>query len=243
MARGTTLLCFPHAGGSAATYARWPGFLPDVHVVALELPGRGQRIDEPPLDSMADLVADLAKPVMRHAATGEFALFGHSMGALVAFELAHRLRRFGLRPSRLLVSGHAPPGAFSSQRSRHLLPDDELWAHVRGLNGTSADAGESAEIRRLFTATIRADFAVVENYFPGPRKPLDCPISVFGGDDDPEVTPAGLAGWSAHTSRGHTVSVLPGDHFYLHQDPEAFHHALGRELGVPVATMQRGTMR
>lgn len=243
MTRRTTLLCFPHAGGSATAYARWSSALPDAHVVPVELPGRGQRIDEPPLDAMPALVTDLAAQVMPYV-RGSFALFGHSMGALVAFELAHRLRRFGLRPTRLLVSGHVPPGAAQRDRPpRHQLPDSELWAEVRKLNGTSAAAYDSAEIRELFTAAIRADFALVENYLPEPKKPLECPISVFGGSADPEVAPAELAGWSAHTTGGHTVSVLPGDHFYLHQDPHVFLGALGRELHSAVSTTLRGTMR
>lgn len=234
MARQPNLLCFPHAGGSAAAYARWSSSLPGTQVVPVELPGRGQRIDEPPLDSMEALITDLTARVLRHT-RGSFALFGHSMGALVAFELAHRLRRFGLRPARLLVSGHEPPDTVRHDRPlRHQLPDGELWDEVRRLNGTPAAAADSVEIRRLFTATMRADFAVVENYRPEARKPLDCPISIFAGSTDPEVTPAELTGWSAHTTRGCTVSVLPGDHFYLHQDPHTFLRALDGELQATV---------
>jgi medium-chain acyl-[acyl-carrier-protein] hydrolase len=196
---------------------------------------------------MDALVTDLTVRVLPHV-RGPFALFGHSMGALVAFELAHRLRRFGVRPTRLLVSGQAPPGA--ARRSwppRHELPDDELWEEVRRLNGTSAAACDSDEIRRLFTEAIRADFALAETYLPESRTPLECPISVFGGRTDPEVAPAELGRWSAYTTRGYTVSVLPGDHFYLHQDPHVFLDALDRELhpaaGPAGATTLRGTMR
>jgi len=225
-----TLLCFPHAGGTAASYVHWARALPGTNVVPVELPGRGRRIDERPLDSMAALVTDLAGAVLRQV-SGQFALFGHSMGALVAFELAHRLhRRFGLRPTRLLVSGSASPGSSRRKAPRHRLPDDELWQEVRRLNGTPGEVCDSEEIRQMWTATIRADFALVENYRCAPRNPLDCPISVFGGTDDPEVAFAELAAWSAFTRAGHTVSTFPGDHFYLHRHPRTFLNVLSHKL-------------
>jgi medium-chain acyl-[acyl-carrier-protein] hydrolase len=226
------LLCLPHAGGSATAYAHWSRALPGADVVAVELPGRGERLRERPLDSMDALVTDLAGRVLPHAG-GQFALFGHSMGALVAFELAHHLRRrYGLRPARLLVSGCAAPESphRAAGPPRHRLPDGELWEEVRKLNGTADAVCDHEEIRRLCTAAIRADFALVENYRFEPRLPLDCPISVFGGIDDPEVEFAELAEWSAYTRSGHTVSTFPGDHFYLHRHPRTFLHVLSLKL-------------
>jgi medium-chain acyl-[acyl-carrier-protein] hydrolase len=226
-----TLLCFPHAGGSASSYAHWPRALPATNVVPVELPGHGERIRERPLDSMDALITELAGGLLRHV-TGRFAMFGHSMGALIAFELAHRLRRqYGLRPTRLLVSGCTAPGR--SRRAgplRHRLPDDELWEQVRRLNGTPAAVCDHDEIRRLYTAAIRADFALVENYRFEPGVLLDCPISVFGGSGDREVDFAELPRWSAHTRSGHTVSTFPGDHFDLHRHPRTFLHVLSYKL-------------
>lgn len=213
------------------SYGHWANAIPGTTVVPVELSGRGKRIRERPPDSMNALITELTGTLLPYLG-GQFALFGHSMGALIAFELAHRLRRqYGLRPTGLLVSGCGAPGkSRPTTPLRHVLPDDELWEEVRRLNGTSDAACDNEEIRRLCTAAIRADFALVENYRFEAGSRLDCPISVFGGMDDPEVELADLAAWSGHTSSRHTLSTFPGDHFYLHRQPSGFLQVLSRKL-------------
>jgi medium-chain acyl-[acyl-carrier-protein] hydrolase len=232
-----TLLCFPHAGGTAMAYGHWANAMPTTTVIPVELPGRGERIRERPLDSMDALIIELTGTLLPHVG-GQFALFGHSMGALIAFELAHRLRRqYGLRPAHLLVSGcGAPSTSRPDAPLRHLLPDDELWEQVRVLNGTPNGACDNAEIRRLCTGAVRADFALVENYRFGGGTPLDCPISVFHGVDDPEVESTELEAWARHTSSVYTLSTFPGDHFYLHRQPPGFLRVVSRELAATRAT-------
>jgi medium-chain acyl-[acyl-carrier-protein] hydrolase len=145
-----------------------------------------------------------------------FALFGHSMGALVAFELATSLRATGLEPVHFFAAGcRAPHLPAAWPTDRHTLADRDFIDVLRELNGIPGEILEDAEWMEVVLPTLRSDFKLVETYRHRPQAPLRCPLSVIGGGHDAEVPTEGLEGWARHTSGRFEVHVLPGDHFFV----------------------------
>jgi surfactin synthase thioesterase subunit len=212
------LFCVPHAGGGAAAYRTWARALPPwIELVAIRLPGRETRFREPPFTRMDDLVAALA-PALAPWLDRPYAWFGHSMGALIAYETARATRRLGLpEPLRLLVSGRAAPHLPPRDPPVHAASTADLVARLRFLGGTPVEVLDDAHMLKHVVPTLRADFAVVETYHWRPEPPLDCPLSVFGGTSDRHCMPGDLDGWSSHTSRDCAVRLFGGDHFFLHR--------------------------
>lgn len=212
------LFCLPHAGGGALSYRPWgPAFPPDVEVVAVQPPGREGRLFEAGFERMELLVravADALRPLLDRP----YILFGHSMGALTAYELTRLLRREGQpAPAHLVVSGCVAPHLPSRRRAIHGLPDAEFKEELRKLNGTPQEVLENQELLSLLMPPLRRDFTVVETYVHAPEPALDVPLSAFGGDQDPNVLPEDLEGWAAHTTAAFQMQIFPGDHFYLHR--------------------------
>ncbi|MGW0811124.1 thioesterase II family protein [Nonomuraea sp. NPDC002799] len=216
------LFCLPYAAGSAErVYEGWQPALPaGIEVIPLELPGRGRRFRDRLLPHADALVADALPRVLPFG--GEpFALFGHSLGAILAFELARVLEHeHGHVAERLLVSGHDAPDAPRVPNLDYLLPDRRFKARLRELDGTPPVVLENDEVMEVLLPLLRADFSAVGQweYVPGP--PLSCPITVFSGADDPEVDPATLAGWERQSTAGCRVHLLPGGHFFLNEIPD-----------------------
>jgi medium-chain acyl-[acyl-carrier-protein] hydrolase len=212
------LFCFPYAGGSAAIYQAWPDFFPSfIEVCCVQLPGRGGKIKEKAFTKLLPLVEATAAEISRMM-DRPFAFFGHSMGALIAFELARYLRRNGLpAPVYLFVSGRDAPSFDREQPHTYLLPDAEFVQELKRLNGTPAEALESQELMRLLCPLLRADFELTQTYTYYPEPPLACPITVFTGAEDNEVSVENLAGWQKETTRPISSHVFPGDHFFLHR--------------------------
>ena len=160
------------------------------------------------------LVARLAAGFLPHIRR-PYALFGHSMGALLAFELCRFIRRGeAALPVRLFVSGHQAP--HYPEKGRVHLPDEALTEEIRCLNGTPREVLENRELMQLLLPTIRADFAVCETYTCHEEPPLACPLTAFGGADDPQVSEAQLAEWCDYTSAAFSLRTFSGDHFFLH---------------------------
>jgi pyochelin biosynthetic protein PchC len=224
------LVCFPHAGGSAAFFRPWLRDLPDsVELHAVQYPGRSDRLDDPPLVHLTGM-ADRVAVALSSLADRPVVLFGHSLGAAVAFETARRVRmRSGPRIDRLVVSGRAGP---EHPGEHHLGPDEELWDELRRLGGTDAQLWELEELRALVLPALRADYRMSETYVAAPEPVLDCPVLACTGDDDPEVALDDLTGWGKFTTAEFAVREFAGDHFYLIPGQRRLVAELVRVLGV-----------
>jgi medium-chain acyl-[acyl-carrier-protein] hydrolase len=211
------LFCLPYAGGGASTYHGWQGVAPrHIQVCALELPGRGRLIRSPPFSRLAPLVRALVTSI-EAAPDYPFALFGHSMGGLIAFELARSLReRGGPQPAHLFVSATAAPCTPSTGSLVAGATDAELKKKLRDLNGTPEALLENEALMALILPTFRADFSVLETYQYREEPPLAVPITVFGGVSDPLVKPSDLDGWHRQSTGGSGLRFFPGDHFFVH---------------------------
>jgi medium-chain acyl-[acyl-carrier-protein] hydrolase len=210
------LFCFSHAGAGASTFGAWakPLTPAGVDVCPVQLPGRENRFREPPHDRLEPLLESLVSALHRHL-DRPYALFGHSLGALLAFELARFLSAVGLRPERLLVSGRIAPQLRDTRPPMHGLPDTELVARLRELGGIPDALLEHQELLALQLPTLRADLAVNETYRHVAASPLDVPVTAFGGDRDPRVAVSELRAWALTTRAAFRASVLQGDHFFI----------------------------
>lgn len=209
------LFCFAHAGGGPSVFRSWPADLPrTVDVWGVQLPGRDTRIDEPAYRRMAPLVAALAQAIGPHL-DKPFAFFGHSMGALLAFELARELRRASLpQPARLFLAAFRAPQMPSPNVKIYHWPDEVLKV-VLQRDGTPEEVLRNDELMRVLLPTLRADLEVCDTYEYTEQAALACPFSVFGGTDDVRVRESDLSGWQLHSSSAFSVSMFPGTHFFL----------------------------
>jgi medium-chain acyl-[acyl-carrier-protein] hydrolase len=210
------LFCFPYAGGSASMYLKWPYILaPSVEVCLVELPGRGERLREPPLTNMTRLIEGLTG-AFSHWLDKPVAFFGHSMGGVISFELAHALRAEGKpTPVHLFLSGCRPPGLPALRDLKYSLPDPQFIDELRRLGGTPPEVLGNAELLSLVLPTLRADFELMERHNSIHTAPLDCGITAMGGLDDPEVTSDDLAHWAEATTANFSIDMYPGDHFFI----------------------------
>jgi medium-chain acyl-[acyl-carrier-protein] hydrolase len=205
------LFCFAHAGGSASLYRGWPDTLPpSIDLCPVELPGHGTRADEPAIEQMAALV-QATRAALEPLLDARWAFFGHSMGAVVALELARSI-------------GRAPVAAFvSSSPAPHLVAGadpttiDDAWVadRLRDFDGAIDPRTLGDVLREQFLRLMRADFRAYYGHRVTPVPPLDCPLAAFGGRDDRAVSLAALEAWRAYTTGGFSVEQVPGNHFHV----------------------------
>ncbi|TDC90509.1 alpha/beta fold hydrolase [Actinomadura sp. 7K507] len=229
------LFCLPHAGGSAVFYRPWAKEIsPAVEVHAVQYPGRADRMADAMVTDahqLARLVAGAMAPLMDRPA----ALFGHSMGAVLAYEVARLLQERGSAPVHVFASGARPPHDRGDDRVAG-KDDDGLVAEMVKLGGSDAEALQDPELRELVLPYVRNDFRLIEDYAHRPAGPrLTVPITAIVGDGDPHVSAERAAGWADVTDGRFALRVLPGDHFYLtEQQPDVIAEIL-RTLEVPAA--------
>lgn len=244
------LVCLPHAGGAASAYRGWAPFAPrGVEVVAVQYPGRGDRYGDPVSADLDALAADVAAAVDALPGRLPVALFGHSMGALVAYETARVLAARGRPAVRLVVSGRRAP-TVRWGGTLHRQDDAALLADLERQGGTPPEILADDDMRRTVLACLRDDYRLVETHRTAPGPGPGCPVSVFSGDADPELHPAEAAAWhrlggdgtgtgAGGAATGDDLRVFRGGHFYLAERPaevvEAIASLLDPALAFPAA--------
>jgi surfactin synthase thioesterase subunit len=211
------LFCFPWAGAGPSIFRDWPSLVPAaIELHAICPPGRERRVAEPALSAVAE-VADGVVTALRPYQHQSFALFGHSFGAVVAFEVARALRRSGAPlPEHLFVSGRPAPQLPERREPLHRLRDEDfLRAMVARYDGIPREILEERELIDLVLPTLRADVQAAETYRYSPEPPLACPITAIGSRNDSEVPESDLRAWSMHTNARFDCLLFPGEHFFI----------------------------
>ena len=234
------ILCFPHAGAGAGMFRTWPELLPEgVELACPSLPGRDERAAELPLADMQALLAVLCDQVLPLVDV-PYCLLGHSLGAFVAFDLAHELARRGAPPPRhLFIAAQRAPRLAHPQPPIYQLPDAAFLEGVRVRHDALPPALlKDDAMRNFLTRLLRADFTLVEAYRYRAGAPLSCAITVFGGRDDTAVPSALLTGWPGETTGACETVLLPGGHFFFKSHPGEFFAALNARLAVAMHAVQ-----
>lgn len=226
------LFCFPYAGGGALLYRPWVDTLPpDIEVCSVQLPGRENRLQEPPFDRLEPLLEVLAPAIAPYLDEKPFAFFGYSLGTLVSFELARRLQQQGgPMPRHLFVAARRAPQIPSSEPPLYELSDADFMEELRRLKGTPEAVLDQAELMQLLLPLLRADFTINETYDYREAPPLSCPISAFGGMRDEDVSREDMDAWRVQTERGFTLRMIQGDHFFIHTARMVLLQSICRDL-------------
>jgi len=224
------LFCFSYAGGGASIFRPWSDGLPeDVEVCCVQLPGHEYRFAEPAYTRLVPLVQALADAIFPYL-DRPFAFFGHSMGALVSFELARQLRRTHDRyPVRLCLAAYRAPQLQNPNIKIYHLPS-EVFKVVLRADGIPERILQNEELMQAMLPTLRADFELCDTYLYTQEPPLECPLSIFGGTEDVRVSAADLDAWRIHTSATYSLSMLPGSHFFLHSAQDLLLAAIAQDL-------------
>jgi medium-chain acyl-[acyl-carrier-protein] hydrolase len=227
------LFCFPYAGAGTLPYRPWADALPpEIEVCAIQLPGRESRFREAALTDVEPLISTLTGLLYPHRLDRPFAFYGHSLGALIAFELARNLiKYYNVAPAHLFVSARIAPHLADSRPPIHLLSEAEFKKTLRELGGTPPEVLDNPEMAPVLE-TLRADFAMNERYHYVIADPLAVAISVYGGVDDCKVSEQELSAWKMHTSARFDLRMFPGDHFFINSSRPALLRTIVRELAL-----------
>jgi medium-chain acyl-[acyl-carrier-protein] hydrolase len=210
------LFCFPFGGAGSSIYRDWQHALPkSIEVCPVQPPGREERLSEKPFTALAPLVDELGKALEPYL-DRPFAFFGHSMGALISFELARHLRNFNRPlPTHLFISGRPAPQISLTKPSTFDLPDADFIEELRQIQGTPESVLQNPELMALFLPLLRADFELCQNYHYNHELPLKCQFFVFGGLTDPDISQESLVAWRTQTTYPMKLQMFPGDHFFI----------------------------
>lgn len=225
------LFAFHHGGGSAVFVKTWHQHLSEeVEVVGVQLPGRQERLREKPVTQVEALIQPLAQALQPYTDL-PFYFFGHSLGAMISFELTRYLCDFtAVQPQTLIVSGRHAPQVRSTFPKIHRLDDQAFLEGVKHYDGLPAEVLAHEELIQLILPALRADFTLSETYFYQPAPPLPHPIAAIGGTDDRSVPTTNLEAWQKQTRAGFSMQLIDGGHFYFEEQPAAFFTALQNVL-------------
>lgn len=231
------LFCFPYSGGSPHVFYPWLDELPvEIEIASIQLPGHGARIYEPPGDDFPTLISSLCRALVPHIA-GPFAFFGHSLGALVCYEVTRELRRSGHPvPCRIFAAGRQAPHIATKFASVRELSRSGFVEVLRRFQGTPEALLRNPEMLDLFLPAIRAGFLLNESYVHREEPPLACAISTFGGIDDDWVEHGDVLAWEQHTAGPFSARLFPGNHFFIHSAQSTLIRAICDDL-LPVTRL------
>lgn len=217
------IFCLPYAGGSAAVFAKWKRYMDaSIDLVPMELAGRGKRIGEPLYANAQAAVDDVFRLIKEKVDVGPYALFGHSMGAMIAFELSHKIRRNGLRqPNHIFLSGRgAPHVKRQDEKKYHLMESTQFREEVVKLGGTPPEVFEHNDLAEFILPLLMNDFKIVETASRNDDiQPLDINLTIFFGKDE-DLTSEQCDGWKKHTTKRCSIHYFEGGHFFIHNETE-----------------------
>ncbi len=211
------LFCLPYAGGSSTIYMRWRQYLsPNIELYPVELAGRGRRYNDPLYNSLDEIAEDVYSIIKKESGFSNYALFGHSLGSIVAYELSHKIQsKNDTMPMHIFFAGKRAPHLAEKEEIIHGLPDDEFKHKVLELGGTPEELVQSQELLELFLPILRADFKVNETYqYIDKNCKLNTDITVINGKQE-QLTLDEITGWKQHTEKGCKIFMLDGDHFFI----------------------------
>lgn len=226
------LYCFPYSGVSASVYLGWVAQLDKkIKIVPVEYPGRGSRFGEKLCNDMAELV-EAVLPVIMKNGTENCAFFGHSLGGLVAYETALKLREMGMElPKHMFLSGCTPPHIKYGDKMLHLLPEDEFLKELAELGGMSEEILNNREILELYLPVIRADYRIYELYkYKSGQEPLPVDYTVLTGSTDVIASGRNMMDWKSYTSEKFQMRHFEGDHFFIHEQPGILMETIEEQL-------------
>lgn len=224
------LICFPFAGGGAQSYSTWAAHLPDgIELLAVKLPGRESRIGEEPI-RCTHAMMEAMLPEVQGYLDRPFVLYGHSMGALLAYEFARRLQGLSMAPEGLVVSARTAPQHRPWNAPIHTLPQPEFVEALRQLNGTPQEVLDNSDLMTLVSPMLRADLALNDDYVHERDPLLDCNVLAFGGLQDPDAGRDGMKGWGEVTRGEFSLRMVPGDHFFIRSAEAQFLRILSIEI-------------
>jgi surfactin synthase thioesterase subunit len=217
------LFLFPYAGGAAASYNQWRQFLdPTIEYRSIELAARGRRMREPNYNTIDDAVEDVFNIIKNELSQGPYALFGHSMGSMIAFELAYKIKKNNLpMPIHIFFSGRAAPQIpRDKKRTLHHLADEEFKKQLLEMGGTPKEFFDHPELLEVFLPLLKGDFRLTETYIhPKKDAPLDVDMTVFSGKQDEDSTEE-VEAWRVHAGRNCDIHYFEGGHFFIHDEPK-----------------------
>lgn len=215
------LFCFPYAGGMASMYKDWNSYFPNyITVKSVEYPGRGGKDQNQCMRNLNELLDHLENELLPKL-RGDFIFFGHSLGAIVSFELACRIKlKHGISPKCLFLSSCPPPTKIMTIASISQLNDHDFIKKVESLNGIPKELIEDPIFLHSFLPVLRNDFGLLDEYVADLSVKCDIPIIVYGGVEDPHVNPEELREWAQLTTNGSSLHFFPGDHFYIRKPDE-----------------------
>lgn len=217
------LFCLPYAGGSATVYNKFKALLEEkIDLQPIELAGRGKRYNEPFYSDVNEAINDVTKLIYNKIKDCSYAVFGHSMGCLLAYEVIYKLKQLGCRdPEHVFLSGRCPPHLVNIQTKYHVLPDDQFKEYILQIGGTSKEVFETQELCNIFIPVLKADYKIVEEYVYVSRDfRLDCPITALNGIKDHSTPFSKMLEWKNYSNKDCRNYQFDGGHFFIHTQME-----------------------
>lgn len=234
------LFCLPHAGGTSTAFREWADWLPGViELCIVEIPGHGYRLNEALIHRLPPLVQQVAQDIQPYL-DKPFAIFGHSMGNLLGFELSHYLQNYYQKtPIHLFLSGRGAPHLPSREEPIHQLPEDQFIHKITEYNGTPKEVIQHKELMDLMLPILRTDFEVCETYQFSPKPPFNFPLTIFGGLSDQGASKPDLQEWNRYTNSSFSLRMFPGDHFFIFSAQKQLLQAIVRDINdhFPISTV------